>query len=30
MYDANKKIIGDFSTTDSVKIEKAFPAFRWD
>lgn len=30
MYDANKKMIGDFSTADSVKIEKAFPAFRWD
>ena len=30
MYDKNKKCIGDFSTDDSVKIEKAFPAFQWD
>ena len=30
MYDKNRKCIGDFSTYDSVKIEKAFPAFRWD
>ena len=25
MYNQDKKAIGDFSCTDSVKIEKAFP-----
>ena len=30
MYDCNKKAIGDFSTSDSTKIEKAFPLFSFD
>ncbi len=30
MYDANRKIIGDFSCADSVKIEKAFPGFSFN
>lgn len=29
MYDATGKIIGDYSTRDSMKVSAAFPFFRW-